>query len=68
MICTSEPMHSGRVSLKSCNLMLLDNMRMCIYRKKNIGCKQHPADMCLKMSPPSHKSTVGAGGDGARGA
>lgn len=67
MFCTSEPIHSGRMGLKSCSLMLLDNMGMCIYRKK-IGCKQYPADMCLKMSPPSHESTGGAGGDGARGA
>ncbi len=57
--CTPESKHSRRMSLKSCSLMQLDNIGLCIYRKKNIGCKeQHPAGMCLKMSPPSHESTV----------
>lgn len=36
MIYTSEPIHSGRMGLKSCSLMLLDNMGMCIYRKKKM--------------------------------
>lgn len=66
MFCTSEPIHSGRMGLKSCSLMLLDNIGMCIYRKKMdaSSTKQICALRChrLHMNQQEEKEGMVPGG------
>lgn len=55
----TESTHRRRGALKTCCLMIHDDIGKCMYRKKIIGYReQHPAGMSLKMSLPLHESMV----------